>query len=84
MTGGRSGRRLQRIFLGIGGIVVIVLGVFLLFLPGPGILLILVGLWILGREYGWAGRLSGALRNKRREKPRTSGGGSHFEEESTR
>ncbi|MCK5571695.1 MAG: hypothetical protein KAJ12_03000 [Bacteroidetes bacterium] len=46
--------------------------------------MILVGLWILGREYRWAERLSGALGEKRREKTRTSGGGSHFEEESTR
>jgi hypothetical protein len=32
----------------------LLLGIFLLFVPGPGILVVLLGLSVLAREYDWA------------------------------
>ena len=50
----RNGRRIA---ITVVGIVVLVAGLALLVLPGPGWLLIFVGLSILGTEYVWAQRL---------------------------
>jgi uncharacterized protein (TIGR02611 family) len=47
----------RRIAVTIVGAVVLLAGVALLVLPGPGWLLIFVGLSILGTEYVWAQRL---------------------------
>lgn len=41
-----------------GGLLVVA-GVVLLFLPGPGLLLIVAGLALLSLEYSWAARLRG-------------------------
>jgi tellurite resistance protein TerC len=40
----------------IGGTIVLI-GLLLIFLPGPGALVILVGLAVLGTEFVWAKRL---------------------------
>ncbi len=50
----RNGRRIA---ITIVGVVVVLVGLALLILPGPGWLLIFVGLSILGTEYVWAQRL---------------------------
>lgn len=50
----RNGRRIA---ITIVGVVVVLAGLALLILPGPGWLLIFVGLSILGSEYVWAQRL---------------------------
>lgn len=50
----RNGRRIA---ITIVGVVVLLAGLALLVLPGPGWLLIFVGLSILGTEYVWAQRL---------------------------
>ncbi|MGZ6546247.1 MAG: PGPGW domain-containing protein [Actinomycetota bacterium] len=50
----RNGRRIA---ITVAGVVVVLVGVALLVLPGPGWLLIFVGLSILGTEYVWAQRL---------------------------
>jgi uncharacterized protein (TIGR02611 family) len=50
----RNGRRIA---ITVVGIVVLLAGLALLVLPGPGWLLIFVGLSILGTEYVWAQRL---------------------------
>lgn len=54
--------RLQRLSVGITGGGVLLLGVVMLPLPGPGTLVILVGLSILRREFPWADRLSERIR----------------------
>lgn len=59
--------RLARIFGGFG---LIVVGAFLLFLPGPGILTIMAGLAILAREFQWA---DDALSNAKRRTARLRG-----------
>jgi hypothetical protein len=50
----RNGRR---IVITVIGVVVLLAGLVLLVLPGPGWVLIFVGLSILGSEYVWAQRL---------------------------
>ena len=47
----------RRIAITIVGVIVLLAGLALLVLPGPGWLLIFVGLSILGSEYVWAQRL---------------------------
>ncbi len=41
-----------------GGSALIVAGIFMLVLPGPGILTIIGGLAVLAKDVTWAGRLS--------------------------
>lgn len=47
----------KRIIVIIFGFTILLLGIALLFLPGPGILTIILGLFILSAEYLWAKRL---------------------------
>jgi Putative transmembrane protein (PGPGW) len=58
------GRNGKRIAVTIAGFAVIVAGVVLLVLPGPGWLLIFAGLAILSTEYVWARRLLEKARAK--------------------
>ncbi|MCW2289589.1 TIGR02611 family protein [Leucobacter luti] len=44
------------------GLLVVVIGLILVPLPGPGWLIVFIGLTILGTEYHWARRLLGWLR----------------------
>lgn len=53
----RSGRLAWRIGVAVLGIAVVVMGVVLLPLPGPGWLIIFAGLGILASEFEWAARL---------------------------
>lgn len=46
-----------RILVGVTGFAVIAAGMTLLVLPGPGLLVILLGLAILATEFRWARRL---------------------------
>jgi Flp pilus assembly protein TadB len=51
------GRNGKRVAVTIAGFVVVLAGVAMLVLPGPGILVIIAGLAILATEYVWAQRL---------------------------
>ncbi len=42
---------MKRLLAGMFGAILILIGIVLLFLPGPGILLILAGVWILWRGF---------------------------------
>jgi len=44
----------RKIFVGIAGTLLIILGVLLLVLPGPGLLVIALGLFVLSLEFAWA------------------------------
>jgi uncharacterized protein (TIGR02611 family) len=52
-----GGRLAWRVGVTLLGLAVIVVGIVLLPLPGPGWLIIFAGLGLLGTEYAWAGRL---------------------------
>lgn len=58
--GGRPGRgrALRRIGIAVAGGAVILAGLLMLVLPGPGWLTIFAGLSLLGREFPWAKRLA--------------------------
>jgi uncharacterized protein (TIGR02611 family) len=58
------GRNGKRIAITIAGVVVILAGVAMLVLPGPGWLVIFLGLSILATEYVWAERLLKNAREK--------------------
>ena len=60
----RHARRL--IILVVGGTLVLV-GLALIFLPGPAIVVIPAGLTILGTEFAWARRLLKKVRQKSAE-----------------
>jgi uncharacterized protein (TIGR02611 family) len=57
----RSGKRIA---VTIGGFAVLLAGVALLVLPGPGWLLIFLGLGILATEYVWAQRMLKTAKEK--------------------
>jgi uncharacterized protein (TIGR02611 family) len=75
---GRNGRRIG---ITIAGFLVVLVGIVLIPLPGPGWLIVFAGLAILAREYVWAERLlnqakrrvgqakDAVLRNKKPEEP---------------
>ena len=51
------GRNAKRVAITVAGLLVVLAGVLMLVLPGPGIVTIIVGLAILATEYVWAERL---------------------------
>ena len=50
------GRNAKRIAVSVAGGVLVLLGVVMLVLPGPGVVFILAGLALLATEYVWAQR----------------------------
>ena len=57
-------RQTRRIIVTVVGVVLIILGLMLLVLPGPGILVTLLGLAVLGSEYDWAQDLLAWVRDR--------------------
>lgn len=68
----RSGGCLKKVVVGVIGLTVVVIGVLLLVLPGPGLLVIAGGISILALEFAWARRLmhrmKGAVKKVRRKR----------------
>jgi len=54
----------RRILILLIGSTVVIFGVLLLVLPGPGILVIIIGLAILATEFAWADALLRAARER--------------------
>ena len=48
---------IRRGLVAILGITIVLIGLMLVFLPGPGALVILIGLAVLGTEFVWARRI---------------------------
>ncbi|MGH9179005.1 MAG: PGPGW domain-containing protein, partial [Acidimicrobiales bacterium] len=61
------GRNSKRIAISMAGAVLVLLGLVMLVLPGPGILVIALGFAVLGTEYAWA---AAALERTRRSADR--------------
>lgn len=59
-------RLLRRIAVTVVGMVILAVGVVLLVAPGPGLLVIVLALVVLGAEYEWARRHLSAVRDKAR------------------
>ena len=57
-------KQARRIVVFVVGVTVLVAGLAMLFLPGPGLLGVLAGLGILGTEFLWARRLLRKVRDK--------------------
>jgi cation:H+ antiporter len=60
-------RQARRLIILVVGTTVILVGVLLLVMPGPGVLVVLIGLGILGTEFFWAKRLLGRLQKEARD-----------------
>ena len=56
--------RSQRLIKIIAGFALLIVGVPLLFLPGPGFLAIVLGLAMLGAEYVWAAKLLAGVKRQ--------------------
>jgi uncharacterized protein (TIGR02611 family) len=52
----KAGQMIWRIFIGVLGGTITVLGAIALVAPGPGVLILLAGLGILASEFAWASR----------------------------
>lgn len=48
---------IKKIFVGVFGFTIILIGLALLILPGPGILTIVIGLVLLAGEFVWARKM---------------------------
>lgn len=59
-----TGVLLRRVVVTILGAALVVVGVLLLVLPGPGLLLVLAGLVVLANEYPWAQRYVAPVRRQ--------------------
>ena len=59
-------RQAKRVIRIVVGFTLLILGVFLLVLPGPGWLTIFLGLALLAAEFAWARRLLDRLKNTAR------------------
>lgn len=60
----RTLRRIRRIFIGVIGFTVLLIGVAMIVLPGPAIVVIPLGLAILATEFVWARRLLKRIKDK--------------------
>lgn len=64
------GRNGKRVGVSIVGFVLIIAGLAMLVLPGPGVLVIIAGLAVLATEYAWAER---ALDNAKKKAKSAAG-----------
>ena len=53
----RTVEQVRRVFLIIAGFTLLLLGIVMLVTPGPGLVVILLGLGLLAAEFVWARRL---------------------------
>jgi uncharacterized protein (TIGR02611 family) len=60
----RAWRAARKVAISTVGFTVLAIGILLLVLPGPGMLVVLLGLGILSTEYHWPKRLARYLRER--------------------
>jgi len=53
-----------RVLVVLGGVTTVLVGLVLIPLPGPGSLIVFLGISLLGREFDWARRLSARVRRE--------------------
>ncbi len=62
--GFRTVEQVRRIFLILAGFTLLLLGLILIFTPGPGTPVILMGLGLLAAEFVWARRLMDRIKRE--------------------
>jgi uncharacterized protein (TIGR02611 family) len=60
----RTVEQVRRIFLVIAGFTLLLAGVVMLVTPGPGVVVILLGLGLLAAEFVWARRLMDRIKRE--------------------
>lgn len=60
----RTVEQVRRVFLVIAGFTLLLAGVVMLVTPGPGLLVILLGLGLLAAEFVWAKRLMDRIKRE--------------------
>lgn len=70
---GRSHAAARKILLTIVGGAVTLVGIAMMVLPGPGLIVIVLGLWILAQEFDWAERRLDKIQGKAMEAVQASG-----------
>jgi uncharacterized protein (TIGR02611 family) len=60
----RTVEQVRRIFLIIAGFTLLLVGLVMLITPGPGMLVILLGLGLLAAEFVWARRLMDRIKHE--------------------
>jgi uncharacterized protein (TIGR02611 family) len=60
----RTIEQVRRVFRVVAGFTLLLIGVVMLFTPGPGWLVILLGLTLLAAEFVWARRLMDRMKHE--------------------
>jgi len=60
----RTVEQVRRIFLILAGFTLLLLGIIMIFTPGPGTPVILLGLGLLAAEFVWARRLMDRIKRE--------------------
>jgi uncharacterized protein (TIGR02611 family) len=60
----RTVKQAKRLIIGVVGFTVLLAGVAMIFLPGPAIIVVPLGLGILSTEFIWAARLLKTIKEK--------------------
>ena len=60
----RTVKQVRRIFLILAGFTLLAVGIVLVFTPGPGTPVILMGLGLLGAEFVWARRIMDRIKRE--------------------
>lgn len=60
----KSIKQIKRIFVGIIGGTIVLIGVLMIVLPGPAFIVIPIGLSILATEFLWARKIIDRFKNK--------------------
>jgi uncharacterized protein (TIGR02611 family) len=60
----RTAGQVRRIFLILAGFTLLLLGIIMIFTPGPGTPVILMGLGLLAAEFVWARRLMDRIKRE--------------------
>ncbi len=60
----RTAEQVRRIFLILAGFTLVLLGIIMIFTPGPGTPVIFMGLGLLAAEFVWARRLMDRIKRE--------------------
>ncbi len=64
-------KQIRKLIVGIIGFTVLIIGILLIFIPGPALIVIPIGLGILATEFMWAKNLLTRFKDKFKKKKET-------------